>query len=132
MKKTLAILGIILCLLISLPATAKKKADGEAKISFTEKTYNFGTIKESKGPVTTKFEFINEGNGNLVISDVTAQCGCTRPKFPKKPIAPGKKGVIEVTYNPLKRPGSFSKSVTVRTNGNPRKTVLKIRGNVVP
>jgi len=133
MKKVLMLLSLILCLAVSLPAGAKNKKDGgQAKIKFTETTHNLGVVKEQGGPVTAKFEFINEGNGNLSISNVTVQCGCTRPKYPKKPIAPGKKGVIEVTYNPEKRLGAFDKTVTVRTNGNPRKTHLRIKGTVIP
>lgn len=114
-------------------ADAKKKtAGGEAAIKFTESVYDFGTIAEKKGPVSHDFEFINTGNGNLVIISATAECGCTRPEYPKNPIAPGKKGKIKVTYNPLGRPGSFEKVVTVKTNGRPKKARIKIRGSVNP
>ena len=78
------------------------------------------------------FEFTNTGNANLVIIDVTAQCGCTRPEFPKQPIAPGKSGKIKVTYNPAGRPGAFDKTVTVKTNGSPSNVRLKIKGAVTP
>ena len=45
---------------------------------------------------------------------------------------PGKGGVIKVSYNPLGRPGGFTKVVTVKCNGNPSKVRLKIRGTVSP
>lgn len=106
--------------------------DGKAKIDFEEVVYNFGNIQESKGGVVHNFEFTNAGNANLVIIDATAQCGCTRPEFPKQPIAPGKKGNIKVTFNPSGRPGNFEKTITVRTNGSPSKVRLKIKGNVMP
>ena len=61
-----------------------------------------------------------------------ADCGCTRPDYPKAPIAPGKQGKIKVTYNPLGRPGAFTKVVTIKTNGSPSKVRLKIRGTVSP
>lgn len=76
------------------------------------------------------FEFTNEGDANLVIVDASADCGCTVPEYPTAPIAPGKKGKIKVTFNPLFRPGAFDKVVTVRTNGKQKKVRLKISGTV--
>lgn len=120
-------------ILLALPADAKKKkSGGNAIASFTETVFDFGNIKEDGGPVSHDFEFVNTGNGNLVILDATAECGCTRPEYPKNPVAPGKKNKIRVTYNPIARPGAFTKQVTVRTNGDQRKIRLKIRGNVIP
>lgn len=130
MKKL--IFPIIMMVVAAVLTTVAAATDGKPKIEFEEVVYNFGNIQESKGKAVHNFEFTNSGTGNLVIVDATAQCGCTRPEFPKQPIAPGKKGVIKVTYNPLGRPGSFDKTVTVKTNGSPSKVRLKIRGTVVP
>lgn len=129
MKRILTILTALL-LIIAVPAVAGKK--GKSAIKFTETTYNFGTIPEKKGKVSHSFEFINEGKAPLVIVDASAECGCTTPEYPQEPIMPGKKGVIKVTYNPLGRPGGFTKKVTVRTNGNPKKAYLLIKGVVNP
>lgn len=106
--------------------------EGKASIKLPESTWDFGNIKEKGGAVSHEFEFYNDGTGNLVILDATAQCGCTKPEYSDKPVAPGKKGKIKVTYNPIGRPGSFEKTVTIRTNGKPKKAYIKIRGNVVP
>lgn len=113
-----------------LPAMAKEKT--QAKISFAEKNHNFGIIKEDGGPVSHEFEFLNDGTGNLIIYEASAQCGCTKPEFPKSPVAPGKKGKIKVTYNPIGRPGPFEKTVTVKTNAKGGKARIKISGNVTP
>ncbi len=122
---------IILTLFVMLAALAAAAASkGKAEALFKEKTYSFGEIPEKGGKVTHEFEFVNSGDSNLLIVDATAECGCTRPEYPQAPVAPGKKGVIKVTYNPLGRPGSFDKSVTVKTNGSPRKIRLKIKGYV--
>ena len=103
-----------------------------AKATFEVKSHDFGTIKESDGPVTCTFEFTNTGNKPLLIIDAVASCGCTRPEYPTKPIKPGKKGKIKVTYSPIGRPGAFKKSVKVKTNGKERATTLRIEGTVIP
>ena len=135
MKRVIYILTAV-CLMVVLAtgvAEAKKnKKDGQAKISFAEMVYDFGTIKEDGGPVSHDFQFTNTGDGNLVIFDAKAECGCTRPSFPDNAIAPGKSNKVKVTYNPLGRPGGFDKVVTITTNGNPRKVRLKVRGTVTP
>lgn len=128
MKKYLI---IIIAALLLLPLGAQARGE-KGKMVFDESVFDFGTIKEANGPVSHEFEFINSGNGNLVIIDCTAQCGCTRPTFPKKPIAPGKRGKIKVTYNPAGRPGAFKKVVTVKNNGSPQKVKITIKGTVIP
>ena len=76
------------------------------------------------------FEVTNRGSTPLMIVWARARCGCTRPEFPKQPIRPGEKGYIKVTYVPKNRPGSFDKSVEVRTSNNTE--VIRVRGNVIP
>ena len=104
----------------------------QAEATFEVKSHDFGVIKEEGGPVTCTFEFTNTGDKPLLIIDATASCGCTRPEFPTKPIKPGKKGKIKVTYSPIGRPGAFKKTVKVKTNGKERSTTLRIQGTVVP
>lgn len=116
---------------MALPASLQA-AGKKAKVNFTEYRYDFGNVKEKSGPVSHEFVFTNNGDGNLIIIDATATCGCTKPEYPKNPIAPGKKGKIKVTYNPVGRPGPIDRTVTVKTNGSPKKVRLKIVGNVIP
>ena len=119
-------------LLLAMTLTTMAQDNDYAEITFKEISYNFGTIKESKGPVTHKFEFTNTGNKPLILTNVTASCGCTRPEYPTKPIKPGKKGKIKVTYSPIGRPGAFKKTVKIKTNGKERNTTLRIEGTVIP
>ncbi|MBR1803857.1 MAG: DUF1573 domain-containing protein [Muribaculaceae bacterium] len=107
-------------------------AEHYAQATFPVQQHDFGTIKENGGPVSTTFEVINTGNKPLLILDALASCGCTRPEFPTKPIKPGKKAKIKVTYSPLGRPGAFRKMVKVKTNGREQRTTLIIEGTVVP
>lgn len=127
MKKIKALLFVGLLMLLC------QAAGRDARINFDNMTYDFGVIHESAGPVSTEFRFTNSGDAPLVIVSASASCGCTRPTFPEKPVAPGKSGKIKVTYNPAGRPGEFSKTVKVRTNAkNGKKINLKITGTVVP
>lgn len=130
MKKLLIIFAAVVAAAIG--ATLYAAVDGKAKIQFAETAYNFGNIAEDAGSVSHTFEFTNQGNANLVIVNATAQCGCTRPEYPKQAIAPGKKGKIKVSFLPKGRAGSFTKVVTITTNGSPSKVRLKIQGTVVP
>lgn len=123
----------ILTLTIMLVAAIAGFAEDKyAQATFTEKRHDFGQIQEMKGPVTHTFEFTNTGNKPLIIVEAVASCGCTRPEYPTKPIKPGKKGKIKVTYNPIGRPGGFSKSVRVKTNGREHFSTLIIEGVTIP
>ena len=120
----------IMLLLFAITLTAV--AEDYAEATFKETSYNFGTIKEAKGPVTHKFEFTNTGNKPLIVTNVTASCGCTRPEYPTKPIKPGKKGHIKVTFSPIGRAGAFKKTIKVKTNGIEKVVNLRIEGTIIP
>lgn len=128
MMKRLFIAFFAVCL-VAISAIADEKY---AEAKFEVKSHDFGTIKEADGPVSCTFEFTNTGDKPLLIIDAAASCGCTRPEYPSKPIKPGKKGKIKVTYSPIGRPGFFKKTVKVKTNGKERNTTLHIEGKVIP
>ena len=123
---------IIAFLAVFMVAIASMADDKYAEATFATKSHDFGTIKEEGGPVSCTFEFTNTGNKPLLIIDATASCGCTRPEYPSKPIKPGKKGKIKVTFSPIGRPGAFNKTVKIKTNGKDRTTNLHIEGTVIP
>lgn len=121
------IIVIVAIFAIVLPMNAKKKSG--AIITFAETTHDFGYIQESGGAVSHQFTFTNTGTKPLIIVSAHASCGCTKPEFPKKPIEPGKTGVVKITYKPKNRPGAFDKIVSITSNA---KTVhLRIRGCVI-
>ena len=61
---------------------------GKAVITFTEYEHNFGKVREGE-KVGYIFSFRNTGTGNLVLNSAVTSCGCTVPKYDRKPIAPG-------------------------------------------
>ncbi len=131
MTRKLTLIPLLLATLFFIASPAYADKQKQAKVKFTEYTYDFGNVAEKGGPVSHEFVFTNTGDGNLIIIDATASCGCTRPEYPKNPITPGKNGKIKVTYNPDHRPGTIDRTVTVKTNGKPAKVRLRIKGNVI-
>ncbi|MGN0214162.1 MAG: DUF1573 domain-containing protein [Muribaculaceae bacterium] len=137
MKQTIIRLACLAILTIAMvqPALADDKStkkEGKAEALFTERIHDFGYIKEENGAVSHQFEFENVGDEPLIIVSAYASCGCTRPEFPTKPIKPGKKGKIKVTFSPIGRPGPFRKEVRVKTNGKYKSYILHIEGSVIP
>lgn len=105
-------------------------AQNKAVIAAESATHDFGTIQEDNGTVTHTFKITNQGDMPLVITRVIASCGCTTPEWTKEPIAPGKNGDIKITFNPKGRPGPFTKTISVYSNGKTGSFVLTIRGEV--
>lgn len=125
MKKVLL---MSLMLMLSLVYASAQK---EAEIKFEKTTYDFGTFSESTPVQKCTFTFTNIGEAPLIIHQAIASCGCTVPQYTKKPIAPGEKGTLSVTYNGKGRfPGHFKKSITIRTNGKPEMLRLYIEGTM--
>lgn len=122
---------IVFVFMAILLATGMASADGGAVISADETSYDFGQIEEDEGKVSVTFTIKNTGDAPLVITRVIASCGCTTPEWTREPIAPGKTGDIEITYNPKGRPGPFSKTISVYSNGKLGSFVLTIRGEVI-
>lgn len=123
MKKTFLALALVLL-------TVSLFAQGTASIVFSSTSHDFGTILEENGSVSCEFVFTNNGDAPLVISQVTASCGCTTPDWSKAPIAPGKTGFIKATYAAKGRPGQFSKTITVISNAKEGTVQLNIKGVV--
>ena len=115
---------------IKATATKMAKVNG-AGMAFETETIDYGTIAHNADG-KREFVFTNNGNKPLIITNAVGSCGCTVPTFPKEPIAPGAKAVINVKYA-TDRIGAFTKTVTVSSNaeGQPSK-VLTIKGTVLP
>jgi len=104
-------------------------AQSKAEIKFDKTVHNFGTFTENEAMQKCTFTFTNTGSAPLVINQAMASCGCTVPSYTKKPVAPGEKGTLTVTYNGKGRTyGHFKKTITVRTNGQPEMTRIYIEG----
>lgn len=100
----------------------------QAKITFENDTVDYGTIAKGSDGVRT-FKFTNTGDAPLIITDVKSSCGCTVPKKPDGPVAPGATSTIEVKYD-TNRVGPIRKTITVSSNASEPMVALKIKGEV--
>jgi len=128
MKKIFLLTGMI----FGMYSSATYSQSKTASISFNEISFNFGSMSESDGEKTHKFEFTNTGGEPLIIQNVSTSCGCTTPEWTKQPVMPGQKGFVSAAYNPAGRPGPFEKYITVQSNAEPVSVKLTISGSVSP
>ena len=108
---------------------AEPAASNGPNMDFEKTEMDYGTIDKGSDPLRI-FNFTNTGTEPLVIKSAKGSCGCTVPSYPKEPILPGEASTIEVRYD-TKRVGPFRKSVTLTTNEDVGKRVLKIKGKVL-
>lgn len=116
-----------LAMMIGFAVNAQSKVD--SLIKFDKSTWAFGKVSQNK-PVTYEFKFTNPGKAPLIIESAVAECGCTTPIYPTKPIMKGKTGTIKVTYD-AKNAGSFTKKVTVKLVNVTDTKILTITGEVI-
>lgn len=114
-----------------VPQTLSSVQQETLSVEFDAMNWNFGDVEEGGGNVKHVFKFKNISQRPVVVLDVSASCGCTSPSFSRKPVMPGGEGEITVVFDPINRPGRFSKGVSVRLSSNERVT-LNIEGNVIP
>lgn len=115
------------------PQTAQPAvpAGPTTSISFNETTFDFGTVNEGE-LVSHTYAFTNTGNETLVLSDAKGSCGCTVPKWPREPIAPGQTAEITVEFNSKNKKGKRNQKVTLTANTNPPQTFIYLTGEVIP
>lgn len=122
------LLFAVLALAVSFTVNAQgKKADEVAK--FQSDVIDLGKIKQGS-PTTAKFLVANIGEAPLIIEQANPTCGCTISDYTKEPIAAGKSGEINATYNAAS-PGAFEKRLTVKFAGVDEIKSITIKGQVL-
>jgi hypothetical protein len=81
------------------------------------KTKDLGVLTKDQ-TIEISYRYKNSGNKNLVFENVWAQCGCTIPEKPEKPVAPGEEGVLKAKYNGTGS-GVISKAIYIKANIKP-------------
>ena len=100
-------------------------------VMIIDSSFDFGTKTEGE-IIEFSYRFKNTGDFPLVVTNVSASCGCTVPEKPEEPVQPGETGYIKVKFNSDKRGGEVHKTVMVQSNANPEFPPLVLKGNVTP
>lgn len=89
-------------------------------------THDFGEVARKGGDLVHRFELANEGAEPLVVLKTETGCSCVKVSAPRRPIAPGETGYIEVTYQVGKKPaGVFYKVIDVYTSSGRVSFIIK-------
>jgi hypothetical protein len=96
------------------------------EFKFKKETINYGKIKKGDDGKRV-FEFTNIGKAPLIIKSIKTSCDCAIPKKPEKPIMPGEKATLTVSYDTSKT-GGFSKEIIIFSNAKEPIKRIKIKG----
>ena len=124
MKKILLSAAVIV---LTASAFAQKKVDDIAK--FATETIDFGKIKLGI-PTKGVFTVTNISNQPIIIEQANPTCGCTISEYTKEPIAAGKTGIINATFNAA-NVGHFDKHLTVKFAGIDEVKSITFTGDVL-
>lgn len=103
--------------------------DGIGIMDFKESEFNFGTIKEGE-VIKHDFIFNNTGTSPVILSQVSASCGCTTPSYTSEPVLPGKEGKISVEFNSAGQVGQQQKIISIASNAESKVMTVQLRGTV--
>lgn len=136
---------ILICLFVTIlflrgTATAQSKTqpiiEEQTKspfdriMKFDHKYIDFSLAKLNH-PVTVTFTFTNISQNSIAVIKTRSSCSCITSSWSKKPILPGKKGHIKVTYNAA-AVGKIYKSIDVEFKGFPKALKLYLTGTIKP
>ncbi len=96
---------------------------------FTAESIDLGKIKVGT-PTTAVFTVLNISKDPLIIEQANPTCGCTISNYTKEPIAPGKSGTINATYNAA-GVSHFDKHLTVKFAGVDEIKSITLSGDVL-
>ena len=102
----------------------------QSKLKFSDSKKNFGFVKQGN-VVNMEFEFINNGNQPLIITEAKAECSCTTVEFPKQPIAPSQKNKIIVKFDTKTVYDRQDRIVEVSSNDLNSPSFIRFKGVVL-
>ena len=102
---------------------------GQAVITFSELSHDFGTILEGEN-VVCYFDYENTGESDLILLSVDATCGCTTPDWSREPVKAGEKKSLKIIFDATGRSGAQRKVITVLSNASNVVVKLTIKANI--
>jgi hypothetical protein len=129
MKRLLLLIGILFT--AAGIVQAQERPTG-AHFAFEKNEHDFGDIPHRSPKVEYRFAFTNDGTAPLVITKALTSCSCVKVDYPKKPVPPGGRGEIVVTYEVHKKEaGVFYKVIEIYSNAPEKRNNLIVKGNAV-
>ena len=101
----------------------------QAEIRFEDKVQKFEKV-EAGQQLSFDFFYTNTGDQPLIISDIKVACSCTEFTYNKKPVMPGKREVIKVTFNTKTVYGWQDRILEVHSNAKDSPAKIRFKGNV--
>ncbi|MBR9699342.1 DUF1573 domain-containing protein [Candidatus Woesearchaeota archaeon] len=149
--------GVVLLIIIALAGFIYMRSippKNAPIIEITPAVYNFGSVSQLGGVVSTELDVRNTGTGDLVLTNMGTSCMCTsasivsngeegpafgmashgtNPKNWKHVIPPGESSKLKISYDPNAHPelrGAVTRSVSITSN-DPRSRNKEVRINVL-
>ena len=97
------------------PKMNAKQLLKQAKLLVNKLGQDFGKL-EAGDILTTEFVFTNSGKSELLIHDISPDCGCITLKYPKKNLKPGESMTIKVLFNTVLKKGNANHAIWVVSN----------------
>lgn len=102
---------------------------GAPVVEWNKTEHDFGKVAQGD-KVETIFTLTNVGDSDLIVSNAKGSCGCTVPNWPREAIAPGQSADIKVEFNSRGKKNNTSNTVTLTTNTESGKEVVRIKAFV--
>jgi hypothetical protein len=85
------------------------------KLKLEKNKYDFGNVQEGKFYIAN-IKLSNDGEGDLIIKNVSTTCGCTAALVQDLNVKPGKSTILKIELDTSGREGKFVRVVNVQTN----------------
>ena len=116
-----------------LDSLANPVAAADSPMRFEQTTIDAGTLNEEDAPATYTFHWKHAGDTPLVITEARTGCGCVTVAYDRRPVRPGERRSVDVTYHPKGHPGHFQRKIQLFTQtGKGPAAVLTLTGTVTP
>jgi hypothetical protein len=130
MRKNLWLVGLLTILAASYSFAAQNNGP---ELEFTKLSHETGILyTEELSVVQLSIEFYNSGDAPLILNQVRACCGTRVTQWPRHPINPGDKAIINIEFRPNPVAHVIKRTVTVISNSISDPTaIFRINGEVV-
>lgn len=90
-------IALTIFILFSLVFTISAQTNSTTLLQFDNRAIDLGDVKHGD-VIKSSFHFTNISQDTVYI-DLVSSCECTDTDWPSKPILPGEKGEIKITFN---------------------------------